>query len=178
MWAEASTILRAVAADFFFNCCCLKIPSDNRIRQVPRCAARLSIGRVLGFLCWKWKPCPRVVFRKSRLVWVLFYIYEKFFACSEFWFASKWGWFLVVSVLRKCFVQGKSPDKLQRLDIQDERVLWYVMNEVAVFYCVVHILWVLIIFVADTWNFNILYKGDGSWFYICGAGINADLNLY
>jgi hypothetical protein len=30
---------------------------------------------VLEFLCWKWKQYPRVVFRKSRLVWVWFYIW-------------------------------------------------------------------------------------------------------
>jgi hypothetical protein len=35
--AEASAVLRAVAADFFSNCWCLEIPSDNRIRHVPRC---------------------------------------------------------------------------------------------------------------------------------------------
>jgi hypothetical protein len=35
MCAEASTILRAVAADFFFNCWCLEISSDNRIRHIP-----------------------------------------------------------------------------------------------------------------------------------------------
>jgi hypothetical protein len=29
--AEASTVLRDVAADFFFNCWYLEIPSDNRI---------------------------------------------------------------------------------------------------------------------------------------------------
>jgi hypothetical protein len=34
--AEASTILRAVAADFFFNCWYLEIPSDNHIRHIPR----------------------------------------------------------------------------------------------------------------------------------------------
>jgi hypothetical protein len=34
---EAGTVLRAVAADFFFNCWYSEIPSDNRIRQVPRC---------------------------------------------------------------------------------------------------------------------------------------------
>jgi hypothetical protein len=51
--AEASSVLRAVAEDFFFNSWCLEIPSDNRIRHVPRC--------VLGFLCWKWKPHPRAV---------------------------------------------------------------------------------------------------------------------
>jgi dUTPase len=37
MCAEASTVLRAVAANFFFNCWCLEIPSDNRIRHIPRC---------------------------------------------------------------------------------------------------------------------------------------------
>jgi hypothetical protein len=37
MCAEASTILRAVAADFFPNCWYLEIPSDNNIRHVPGC---------------------------------------------------------------------------------------------------------------------------------------------
>jgi hypothetical protein len=36
MCSEASAVLRAVAADFFFNCWCLEIPSDNRIRHIPR----------------------------------------------------------------------------------------------------------------------------------------------
>jgi hypothetical protein len=34
---EASTVLRAVVADFFFSCWCLEIASDNYIRHVPRC---------------------------------------------------------------------------------------------------------------------------------------------
>jgi hypothetical protein len=33
---EASTVLSAVAADLFFNCLCLEIPLDNRIRDIPR----------------------------------------------------------------------------------------------------------------------------------------------
>jgi hypothetical protein len=33
MCAKAITVLRAVAADFFFNCWYLEIPSDNRIRH-------------------------------------------------------------------------------------------------------------------------------------------------
>jgi hypothetical protein len=33
MCPEASTVLRAVAADLFFNCWYLEIPSDNRIRK-------------------------------------------------------------------------------------------------------------------------------------------------
>jgi hypothetical protein len=37
MCAEASTVLRAIAADFFFNCWYLEIPSDNRIRHIPWC---------------------------------------------------------------------------------------------------------------------------------------------
>jgi hypothetical protein len=73
MCAEASTVLRAVASDFFFNCWYLGIPSDNRIRHISRCVhyhaqGFLSIGNVLEFLCWKWKPYPRVVFRESSLV--------------------------------------------------------------------------------------------------------------
>jgi hypothetical protein len=87
MCTEASAVLRAVAADFFFNCWYLEIPSDNRIRHIsikvsPLSCARLSTGNVLEFLCWKWKPYPRVEFRKSRLGEYCF-IYEKFVACRE-----------------------------------------------------------------------------------------------
>jgi hypothetical protein len=34
MCAEASSVLRAVAADLFFNCRYLEIPSDSRIRHL------------------------------------------------------------------------------------------------------------------------------------------------
>jgi hypothetical protein len=34
MCAEASTVLRAVAPDFFFNCWCLEILLDNSIQMV------------------------------------------------------------------------------------------------------------------------------------------------
>jgi hypothetical protein len=54
---EAGSVLRAVAVDFFFSCCYLEIPSESRIRHVPK----PSTGNVPEFLCWKWKPYPRVV---------------------------------------------------------------------------------------------------------------------
>jgi hypothetical protein len=59
-------------ADFFFTCWCSEIPSGNHIRHKPRCT-KLSVGGALEWLCRKWKAYPRVVFCKSRLVWVLFY---------------------------------------------------------------------------------------------------------
>jgi hypothetical protein len=34
---EASTVLRAVAVDFFFNCWCLEMPSNNHIQHILRC---------------------------------------------------------------------------------------------------------------------------------------------
>jgi hypothetical protein len=37
MYAEASTVSRAEAAGFFFNCWYLEIPSDNHIQHVPKC---------------------------------------------------------------------------------------------------------------------------------------------
>jgi hypothetical protein len=36
MGAEASTVVRAVAADFFFDCWYVEIPSDEGIRDIPR----------------------------------------------------------------------------------------------------------------------------------------------
>jgi hypothetical protein len=44
MCAEASTVLRALAADFFFNRRYLEIPSDNRIRHIPRCVHYHALG--------------------------------------------------------------------------------------------------------------------------------------
>jgi hypothetical protein len=76
MCAEESTISEVVTADFFFNCWYFEIPSDKpflahtKVRSLP--CARLSIGNVLEFLCWKWKPYLRVVFRKARLIFVLY----------------------------------------------------------------------------------------------------------
>jgi hypothetical protein len=40
--AETSTVLRAVAADFSFNCWYLEIPSDNRIWHMTRCVHLLN----------------------------------------------------------------------------------------------------------------------------------------
>jgi hypothetical protein len=44
MYAESSTVLRAVVADFFFNYWYLEIPLDNRIRHVPRCVHYYAQG--------------------------------------------------------------------------------------------------------------------------------------
>jgi hypothetical protein len=35
MGAESSTIVRAVAADFFFDCWAVQVPSDGGIRDIP-----------------------------------------------------------------------------------------------------------------------------------------------
>jgi hypothetical protein len=35
--------LRTVAANFFFTCWCIYIPSDNRIRHVPRCDCKITL---------------------------------------------------------------------------------------------------------------------------------------
>jgi hypothetical protein len=69
MCAEASTVLRAVVADFFFNCWCLGIPSDNRIRQ----GASTIMCKAFDWKCCRHsmlevEAVPRVLFRKSRLV--------------------------------------------------------------------------------------------------------------
>jgi hypothetical protein len=34
---KAGTVLRTVALDFFFNCCYLENPSDNRNFMIPHC---------------------------------------------------------------------------------------------------------------------------------------------
>jgi hypothetical protein len=50
MCAEASTILRAVAADFFFNCWYLEIPSGNHIRHMGREDERWKLQGYKEFL--------------------------------------------------------------------------------------------------------------------------------
>jgi hypothetical protein len=37
VYTEAPTVLKAVMTDFFFNCWCFEIPSENRILHVPGC---------------------------------------------------------------------------------------------------------------------------------------------
>jgi hypothetical protein len=41
MRAEASTVLKAVLADFFFNCLYLEFSSDYLIRHVARCMLKV-----------------------------------------------------------------------------------------------------------------------------------------
>jgi hypothetical protein len=73
--AEASTVLKAVVADFFFNHWCSEIPSDNSIQHIPSASiimrkafdwkhSRLSMVEVED-ICQSYTP-------ESRLV--LFYI--------------------------------------------------------------------------------------------------------
>jgi hypothetical protein len=62
---------------------------------------RSSTGNVPKFLCWMWKPYLRVVFRRCRLVSVLFYIREvcclwRVLTCVKHFDEC------VASVLRKC----------------------------------------------------------------------------
>jgi hypothetical protein len=52
---------------------------------------------------WKWKPYPRVVFRKSRLVWVLFYTWEM---CLRFDFRQS-NQYILVRVIPSCFCFAK-----------------------------------------------------------------------
>jgi hypothetical protein len=44
MCAEASTVLRAAAEEFFFNCWYLEMSLENRIRHVPRCVHNHAQG--------------------------------------------------------------------------------------------------------------------------------------
>jgi hypothetical protein len=72
MCTEAGTVLRAAAADFFFNCWYLEIPSDNRIRHKPRCVHYhpqvFRLETFYNFYVGSGSRTPDV-FRKSRLAW-------------------------------------------------------------------------------------------------------------
>jgi hypothetical protein len=69
MCAEASTVLRAVAADFFFNCWYLEIPSDNlaHLRQ-------LGATEVNGKLIVKSKQWIQSLFLESLNVKIREYV--------------------------------------------------------------------------------------------------------
>jgi hypothetical protein len=51
VYTEASTVLKTVAADFYFNCWCLEIPTANYsacTQVLPLSCTELSIESVLG----------------------------------------------------------------------------------------------------------------------------------
>jgi hypothetical protein len=54
------------------------------------------IGNVLEFLCWKWKPYPRVVFHKS------IFCNEKFVACGELFDFRPSNQYILVRVIPSC----------------------------------------------------------------------------
>jgi hypothetical protein len=74
MRAEASTILRAVASDFFFICWYLEIPSDNCIRHIQR---------FKNFYIGSGSRTPDL-YSVSPDWFEYCFIYEKFVACGEF----------------------------------------------------------------------------------------------
>jgi hypothetical protein len=90
--AEASIILRAVAADFFFNCWNLEIHSDNRIRHVPRCvhyhAQSFRLGALQDFYVGSGSRTPKLYYVSPD--WLEYcFINEKFIACGEFLLPSE-----------------------------------------------------------------------------------------
>jgi hypothetical protein len=92
MCAEASTILRAVAADFFFNCWYLEIPTDNHIRQIQRCVQYHSqVSRLETFQNFYVGSGSRTpeLYSISPDWFEYCFIYEKFVACRKFWLSSE-----------------------------------------------------------------------------------------
>jgi hypothetical protein len=88
MCAEGSTVLRAVAADFFFNCWYLEIPSDNRIRHIPACvyyhAQDFLLEIFQNFYVGSGSSTPELLYSVSPDWFEYCFIYEKFVACREF----------------------------------------------------------------------------------------------
>jgi hypothetical protein len=86
MCAQASTVLRAVAADFFFICWCLEIPSLNRIRHVPRCvhyhAQSFRLEPFPDFYFGSGSRTPELCSVSPN--WFEYcFIYEKFVGCGK-----------------------------------------------------------------------------------------------
>jgi hypothetical protein len=81
MCPEASTVLRTVAVDFFFNWWYLEIPSDNRIRHVPRCvhchAQGFRLETFYDFYVWSGSRTPEL-YSVSPDWFEIFFIWEKY----------------------------------------------------------------------------------------------------
>jgi hypothetical protein len=79
VYTEARTALRAIVKDFFFNCWCLKIPSDNRIRHVPGRKtldwkrSRISIFEV--------EALPHSCIAMVQIGFEYCFVYENFVVC-------------------------------------------------------------------------------------------------
>jgi hypothetical protein len=84
---ETSTVLRAVVADFVFNCLCMEILLDNCIRHIPRCihyhvqSFRLEVFQ--DFYAGS-GSCTQESYSVSPDWFKYCFIYEKFVACREF----------------------------------------------------------------------------------------------
>jgi hypothetical protein len=89
MNAEANTVLRAVAANFFFNCWYLEIPSDNCIRHVPRCvhyhAQGFRLETFQNFYVGNGSRTPELYSLMSRLGFAGFHSP----ILNQFWIASR-----------------------------------------------------------------------------------------
>jgi hypothetical protein len=85
--AEASAVLRAVAADFFFNCLYLEISSDSRIRHIPRRfhyhTQGFRLEKFLNFYVGSGSRTPEL-YSVSPDWFEYCFIYEKFVAYGEF----------------------------------------------------------------------------------------------
>jgi hypothetical protein len=84
---KASTVLRAVAANFFCNYWYLDIPSANRIRHIPKCvhyyAQGFRLEAFLNFYVGSGSRSPKLYSVSSD--WFEYcFVYEKFVACREF----------------------------------------------------------------------------------------------
>jgi hypothetical protein len=85
----------------------------------PLSCARLSIGNVLEFLCWKWKPIPELYSVSPD--WFEYCLYMRsLFLVESFDFRPSNQYILVRVIpsfrfVKIVFVPGKSPSKYQEL---------------------------------------------------------------
>jgi hypothetical protein len=80
-------VLRAVAADFFFNCWYFEIPSDNFIQHMPRCVhyhvEGLRLETFQNFYVGSGSRTPELY--SVGADWFEYYFtYENFVVCREF----------------------------------------------------------------------------------------------
>jgi hypothetical protein len=135
MCAEASTVLRAVAADFFCNCWCLEIPSNNRIRNTPRCLHYHAQGfleeRLDKKYMFRWRRAtffPACGITKSRHL-IIFFKSNNVFQCHALFTAM----FLIPWTLWRSYKQTKqtpwseSASELYRPSDRRVKKLWSII---------------------------------------------------
>jgi hypothetical protein len=142
---EASIVLTAVAADFFFNCWCSEIRLDNHIQHEQRCVQyhvqTLKLEAFYDLYVGSGRRTPE--FYSISPDWFVYcFIYEKLLLTESFDLNPSNQYILVRVIHRsflfeKIFVPGKSP-----VSFYLEQLYEVYMDQGQIFLCVLNVTWI------------------------------------